>query len=161
MKLYEIDQQIQSCMAEEVDQETGEIISIIIDPDRMEKLMMARNEKIENIACWVKNLKAENAAIECEEKRLYSRRKANENRIKSLNEYLNFALCGQKYKGVKADVSFRSTPSVAIDDLNLIPAEYLRVKTIIDPDKIAIKNALAEKEIPGAHIDYKTSTIIR
>ena len=49
--LYEIDKAILEC----VDAETGEII----DDKALEELELARDNKIENIACWIKNLKAD------------------------------------------------------------------------------------------------------
>ena len=161
MKLYEIDREIMSCLAEITDPETGEIMSVVVDSDKMDALMMERNAKIEGVACWVKNLVAEVAAMKAEEEKLMRRRKANENRIRSLKDYLAFALCGQRFNGVRADVSFRQTPSVAVDDVEKIPREYLRIKTTVDPDKIALKKALANGTVPGVHIEMTTSTIIR
>ena len=43
-----------------VNPETGEVMDI----DRLEKLNMAKAEKVDNIACWVKNLEADVAAFE-------------------------------------------------------------------------------------------------
>lgn len=51
MNLYEINSQILDC----IDQETGEVMDI----DRLEELNMAKAEKVDNIACWVKNLEAD------------------------------------------------------------------------------------------------------
>ena len=55
MNLYEINSQILDC----VDPETGEVMDI----DRLEELNMAKAEKVDNIACWVKNLEADVAAF--------------------------------------------------------------------------------------------------
>ena len=60
MNLYEINSQILNC----IDQETGEIMDI----DRLEALNMAKAEKVDNIACWVKNLEADVLAFEAQEK---------------------------------------------------------------------------------------------
>ena len=60
MNLYEINSQILDC----VDPETGEVMDI----DRLEELTMAKAEKVDNIACWVKNLEADVAAFEAQEK---------------------------------------------------------------------------------------------
>ena len=51
MKLYEIDEAILNC----IDLETGEII----DTEQLDKLTMEREAKLENVACWIKELKAE------------------------------------------------------------------------------------------------------
>ena len=55
MNLYEINSQILDC----IDPETGEVMDI----DRLEKLNMAKAEKVDNIACWVKNLEADVAPL--------------------------------------------------------------------------------------------------
>jgi hypothetical protein len=55
MTLYEIDDAILAC----VDPETGEIIN----PEALTALQMEREKKLENVALWVKDLKAEAEAI--------------------------------------------------------------------------------------------------
>ena len=65
MNIYEIDNTIltaSEAILDLVDEETGEVTDI----DQFESLkaeidglQMERNQKISNIACWIKNLKAE------------------------------------------------------------------------------------------------------
>ena len=55
MTLYEIDKAIMEC----VDLETGEII----DTEQLDKLTMEREAKLENVACWIKELKVEAEAL--------------------------------------------------------------------------------------------------
>ena len=55
MKLYEIDNAIMDC----VDMETGEII----DVERLSALQMERDQKIEGIGCWIKNLLSDAKAL--------------------------------------------------------------------------------------------------
>lgn len=106
MNIYEINQAILSL----VDEETGEIL----DYDAFESLQMAREEKIEGVACWIKNLAAEAAAIRQEEVNLATRRKTIENRAASLKKYLEGALQGQKFQTAKCAVSFRKTTKVEV-----------------------------------------------
>ena len=64
MNLFEIDEAIEKAFALAVDPETGEV-----DEERMvllEALHMERDKKIENIACLIKNLKADAAALKAE-----------------------------------------------------------------------------------------------
>ena len=71
MTLYEIDNEIRAFldkMLDAVDEETGEIIDI--DPAELEQLNEAREQKIENIALYIKNLEADAKAIKEEEKNL-------------------------------------------------------------------------------------------
>ena len=48
MNLYQINEEIEKC----IDTETGEIL----DLEALDKLAMERDTKIENLACWYKNL---------------------------------------------------------------------------------------------------------
>ena len=88
MKLYEIDEAILNC----IDTETGEII----DADQLDKLQMERDTKLENVACWIKDLKAEAEAIKTEKQILANRQKVAENKAESLKKYLAYALDGKK-----------------------------------------------------------------
>lgn len=80
MNLYEINSQILDC----IDQETGEVMDI----DRLEELNMAKAEKVDNIACWVKNLEADVAAFEAQEKAFADRksRKAQDRQSQALSD---------------------------------------------------------------------------
>ena len=73
--LYELTAQIENFELE-VDEETGEITNL----DELDALQMERDEKIENIALWVKNLTADAAAIKAEAQNLTKRQKAAENK---------------------------------------------------------------------------------
>ena len=95
--LYEINQEILNC----VDMETGEII----DMDKLGELQLAFDVKVENIALWIKNLLSDAEAIKAEKNRLAERQKSCENKAKSLKEYLNTYLGGQKFKTPKVSIS--------------------------------------------------------
>ena len=90
MRLYEINEEIMQC----VDFETGEVI----DEGKLNDLQMLREEKIENIGLWIKDLKAEAKAIAEEVKALNARKKAAENKAESLKQYLAMVLDGEKFK---------------------------------------------------------------
>ena len=72
MNLYQIDAEILKV----IDFETGEVL----DEDKLEELQMSKNEKIENILLYIKNLNADAEIIKAEEKALAERRKAKENK---------------------------------------------------------------------------------
>lgn len=144
MNLYRIDEEIMNC----VDTETGEIV----DCERLDALQMERNVKIENIACWIKNLRSDAEALKAEEQALAGRRKAAENKVDALKKYLSGYLAGQKFSTAKVAVSFRATSSVYITDLSVLPEQYLRYRDP-EPDKTAIKNAIkAGETVAGAEI---------
>ena len=75
MNIYDIDKAIEAC----VDKETGEII----DAEALDKLKMERDQKIENVACWAKNLEAEAKAIKEERMALAKRQLAAESKAKA------------------------------------------------------------------------------
>lgn len=134
MTLYEINEAILAC----VDSETGEA-----DAEQLEALMMERSEKLENIACWIKDIKSECDSIKAEEKALAERRQAKERKAESLKKYLDEALAGQKFETSRCVVSFRKSQKVEITDFDKIPDDYLRYKTP-EPDKTAIKAAIKD-----------------
>lgn len=143
MKLYEIDSLIESC----IDWETGEII----DPEKLEALQMEREKKLEGVALWVKNLKADLSALEAERKVFQQREKSCKAKIESLSKWLTGALNGEKFETPKVKVSFRKSEAVEILDERLIPIDYMNIKTEESPDKTAIKDALKHNfNVPGA-----------
>lgn len=137
--LYEIDQEIMMC----VDQETGEII----DPERLDALRMARQDKVEAVALWIKNLQADANAFKAEKDAFADREKKALAKIDSLKKWLTTACDGQKFNTWRCAVSFRKSERVDISDESKIPQEYLTCKTTIAPDKALIKEALKDGEI--------------
>ena len=153
MKLYEIDEAIMSC----IDEETGEII----DSEKLDKLQMERDKKIENVACWIKDLKAEAEALKAEKQAFAERQKVAENKMESLKKWLAYALNGEKFKTVRASVSFRTTDKVEIADIYKLDENYLRYKEP-EADKDAIKKAIkAGQEVAGVTLVKNTSVIIK
>lgn len=143
MKLYEINEAILNC----VDPETGEV-----DCEKFDALMMERNDKIEGMALWVKDLKAEADAIRAEEKALAERRQAKERKAESIKAYLEKVLAGQKFETSRAVCSFRKSQKVEITDLDKIPDDYLRYSAPT-ADKTAIKAAIKDGlTIEGAEL---------
>lgn len=134
MTLYEIDSEIMNC----IDFETGEII----DPERLEALQMERGRKIENVALWVKNLKADLEAFKAEKEAFAEREKQAKAKIESLSKWLTGALNGEKFSTSKVVVSFRNSEAVEITNEALIPRKFIRKKIETAPDKAAIKDAI-------------------
>ena len=156
MTLFEINQQIINAIEFGCDPETGEII----DAAALDALEMAKEEKTENIILLIKDLTAENKAISEEEQALAKRRRAGENRVEWLKNYLMASLEGEKFKTPRCSASYRKTASVSIIDESAIPSEYIRTKT--EPNKMAIKDALkAGETIPGATLEDRVSLIIK
>ena len=108
LNIYEINQAILSL----VDPETGEIM----DGEAFDQLQMEREAKLENVACWIKNLVAEGAALRAEEINLAERRKMVERKVERLKKYLSDALDGEKFQTAKCAVTFRKTSKVEVTD---------------------------------------------
>ena len=158
MTLYEIDQNIMALIDED-----GEIT----DPEAFDALQITRSEKLEGIACWIKNLKADAAAIKAEEDALAERRRTIENKIKSLSEFLSNTLAGQKFSTPRVSVSYRTSKALEIADNDTFVAwasmfnpSLLRIKR--DPDKKAITDAInGGMDVPGAQIVERKSMQVK
>ena len=169
MTLYDIDAQIAALdgAAEDdmlIDAETGELISV---SQALDALRMAREEKLENVACWVKNLIAEADAIREEEIRLMKRRKSAETKAERLKAWLLSAMTREdgttdKLKTGRVSISVkRNPPSTVVDD-ELLPSTYKVAKITYQANKELIKRELlAGGEVPGAHLEYGRSVVIK
>lgn len=158
MKLYEIDNAILEC----IDMETGEIIDI----DKLNDLQLERDTKIEGVACWIKDLKAEAEALKNEKMALAERQRVAENKAESLKKWLVYALQGEKFKTSKCSVSFRKSEAVEVTEegLNNLMEEHKDLLTFKspEPNKKAIKDALKDGlNIAGVRLECNTSVIIR
>lgn len=166
MTLYEIQADIEATFLAGVDPETGEI-----DPEmarKLDDLQLLKDEKIENIACFIKNLEAEASAIEAEEKALKARRERDTRRAEWLRTYLADMLGGQKASSPRFSVSWRKSEAVTIDS----EAELIRWATFDHDEllnykeptinKTAVKQALkAGEAIPGASIETRQNMILK
>lgn len=155
--IYQIRREIED-FEFECDPETGELMNAL----SWDELNMAFEEKVENIACYIKNLTSDIADFKAEESNLAARRKSVEKKVEFLKRLLLDNMSGQKFSTVKCAVSFRKSEAVQVDDVNLIPAEMLRVKTTYEPDKTAIKAAIKSgREIKGCALVENTSVQIK
>jgi hypothetical protein len=153
MRLYEIDEAILSC----IDADTGEIL----DADKLNALQIEREEKLENVALWIKDLKAEVEALKAEKQAFADRQKAAENKAESLKKWLTEALAGEKFKTTRVAVSFRKTKSVQVADILALDNKFLKYA---EPtaDKVAIKKAIETgQEVAGATLVENVSISVK
>ncbi len=159
--LYEIDQEILDC----VDAESGEIL----DVEKLDALQMERERKLEGVALWVKDMKAEAAAVKEEADKLNARKKALDNRIESVKEWLLQALNGEKLKTPRCNVYQTHSQRLKVsDEAGLIsflktledPGRFVRYTEELRKDEI--KKALKDDyEIPGACLEETESIVIK
>ncbi len=129
MNLFEINDAIQRCVKLEasdnyVDTETGEII----DTEALDNLVMERDTKIRNIACWIKNLESDEKALAEQIKTFTARKNAAKNKRESLKSYLAAFLQGKKWQNSEVAISWRKSEAVEVEDGAAIPEQYLRYK---------------------------------
>ena len=160
--LYEIDNEILSC----VDMETGEIL----DTAKLDALQMEREQKLEGVALWVKDLKAEADAVKAEADKLTARKKSLDNKIESIKTWLTGALDGEKLKTPRCNVYQTHNQKVVIDDEKALvdmfmsspdPEKYLRFHEP-EIDKTALKDSMKKGfEFEFAHLEDTESVVIK
>lgn len=162
--LYEIDNMVYTVLENGLifDEETGEVL---FDEENLTALEMARNEKLEAVALYIKSLEAEAEAMKAEAKKLLDRREAKERKAERLRSYISNsmqALGDTKLETAKVALSFRKSESVDVYEPALLPAEYTKTKTTVTPDKTAIKAAIkAGQEVAGATLEIKQNLQIK
>ena len=162
MRLYEIDQALEAALEAAFDPDTGEIL----DEEAMQtvtELEMAREDKLEGIALWIKDMDAEASAIREEEKKLAARRRAIENKEERVKGYLNYALAGEKFKTPRVAVSYRTSEAVELaegfEPMTLPPSCWTVEYKL---DKRALKDHLkAGETFEGAELVKRTNLIIK
>jgi outer membrane murein-binding lipoprotein Lpp len=151
--LYSINAAILSC----VDLETGEVI----DAEQLAALQMEREQKIENVALWYKNLLSDAAQYKAEKDAFAERERAAKEKAERLKAYLLDALQGEAYKSTRVNISYRSSSRVIVDDVLNLPPRFVKFKDP-EPDKNAIKDAIKNGEaVNGAHVESCQSIIIK
>ena len=158
--LFEINKAIMEAWDACVDPETGEL-----DEDlyaQMKDLRATRDERIENLACWIKNLASDAAQLKAEAKAMQERAASAERKAENIKRYLSAALRGEKFETPRVAIGWRKSTAVQIEDGVDLPEEYVRVKTTIEPDKVAIKAALASgKEIAGCTLETRNNITLK
>lgn len=152
MHLYELtDEYLKAFEALQVD-EQGNIIGY----EALEQLAGELDEKLEAVACFVKDLRGEAEKFKAEEAALAARRKQLENRAKWLSNYLQGqleAVGREKFETARCKLGFSKSSKVNVLDVDLLPEKYRRVVTTIEPDKKAMLPLLRAGEvIPGAEL---------
>ena len=163
MRLYDIDKALEEAIEKAFDPETGELIDETAMED-IAALQLARDQKVEGIALWVKNLTAEAEALKREKDSFAAREKVAKNKAERLKGYLLWALNGEKFKTDKVAISYRTSESVvASEDLDVskLDERYLR-HPAPELDKTAVKEALkAGETIEGLHLEKRQSIQIK
>lgn len=160
MKLYQIANDYEQALNELSDAEG--IMPEILD-DTLAHLKEPLEQKILNLAAYIKNIDSETKAMRDYEKAMAERRKKLENKAKNIKSYISEIMQRtelSKVSGTEFDVSVRKGAySAAVLDEKVIPDEFVRTKREID--KMALREALKKGEkINGAHLEQSLSLVI-
>jgi len=154
MKLYEISDQIERVLAENVDRETGEINHETVEA--LNQLEIERDELALSIAAYIKGERAEAQAILDEAQKLSDRATVHRNRADRLVEYLAYH-CedGKVLENAQAKIHWRHTPYAAvIIDEKAVPEDFWKEKIVRTIDKVAVRDTILKDQtaIPGATV---------
>lgn len=165
MTLYEIDQGLLEIM-EATDPETGEWIG---DLDAWEQLSLEREVKLDNTACYIKDLRARAEDITEEVKVLQKRKKALDSKAAWLMENLRRSLDGQNFETARCTVKFKRNPEsvrfTAEDETMKWCIEHRQDiirygKPTLSKDELKVLLKAGE-EIPGAELVRETRMEVR
>lgn len=131
----------------------------------LDSLNMQFEDKVSNILRYRRTLELTSDAVSNEIDRLTSLKKYYERKAQNLKNYVSYAMTKAEKDNLEletAKLSFRKSETTEVDDLTLIPDEYILTKVTKSPDKTALKNAVkGGKEIPGVHIETHKNLIIK
>ena len=142
---------------DEVEEEAREILSIV-----KEQLI----DKADNVAKYVKNEEVDIQAIKDEEKRLKELRQKRERSLERFKDYVLQSLSELDFVKVKTsigNISIRKSKAIEVKvEPSELPPMYTRVKTTVNVDKKALKEAIESGEnINGVNLVERESLNIR
>ena len=118
----------------------------------IENLNVERAAKAANLGLWVLSMKADEAALDNEIKRLTARRNTLRNRQASVKGYLAAFIDGPVKTPLITISRQRGRESVVITDPDKIPDQY-RTPQPDKIDKAAVGVELKSNEVPGAKLE--------
>ena len=163
MTLYEINTKLEELLDNiTVDEETGEVL---IDTQAIEDLTVARDEKIEGTACYIKNMTNMIADMKQEEANLKARRTALEKKLDNLSNYLQYTLQGQKFETAKCKISYRKSTKTEIPDEQYFVTknpDFVTYETKAKINKTDVKKAIQSGvEVDGAKLVENINMVIK
>lgn len=145
-----------------VDEETGEIT---FKEDALNDLDLEFNQKVDNIACYIKDIESLNQAIKDEKKALDERLKVNDRKVENLKKYVSSSLKMRdmnKLETARNKITFRKSKSVNVINESLLADEYFTEKITKTVNKTAIKKAIESGlTVEGAEIKENRNVVIK
>ena len=157
-KLYELTGAYQNLL------EVSEDIPVEVLKEGLEQIEGDIEDKVNNMVRLIRNEESDIDALKVEEKRLADRRKAKENRVKAVKEYMEHnlkSLNKDKIKTPYFTVAIqKNAPSVVVEDESVIDDKYFITERKLD--KKAIGELLKKgEEVKGVTLKQSESLRIR
>ena len=155
MTAYEINKRIEEILLD-VNEETGEFTG---DIEELDRLMLAREEKIEGCLLFGKDQLSKADAVDAEIKKLMSRKKAYVSAANRAYDYARFCLNGETFETPRVQVKYSKAESTQTDAEFVTWAIEAERDDLLSygsptPNKTAIKRALKDGEdIPHAWLE--------
>jgi len=165
MTLYEIDANIRSMLDSLYDSmdETGEIPEG--DFEALEALNAARDAKIDNVACYIKEIDARAKARKAESDRLKKLADADSKKVERLKAYLTRSMVESgnlTFDSERNHITFRKSESASIPNESLIPKKWMVKNVEYKPDKKGILAFLkGGGKVKGATLETKQNIQIK
>jgi hypothetical protein len=133
--------------------------------DTLDGMLVEFEEKGVAIMALSANWQADINAVSAEIERLTNIKKSMSSKTDKLKDYLRFNMEESGINKISSELFTASLRKgvdvVSIVDADMLPDEYVSVKTSIQPDKAAITKALKEGlEIPGAKLEKGKSSLL-
>lgn len=166
MTIYEIDAQIEDLLSQEVDEETGEINESVYE--QLDALQMERGQMIENLACYIKNLRHFAEDLKAEKMELAKRQAAAEGKAERLMKYLQNHLNGEKVQSPKFAITYRKSQAIVIDDEESVMdwlvlsdhEDVIKVEHSIKKDELK-KLIKAGEKVNGAWLEDRVNMTVK
>jgi len=144
------------------------ILESDLEPDQLtdclDSIEDAFEEKANNIIAVVTTLDSDTTAIDAQIKRLQERKKAIDSNKERLKEYLRYNMEQTGISKISCPLFTvtlgKPTKNVEVTDLDLIPDEYVTVKSEVKPNLTELKKALKDGDVPGATITEGKSRLL-
>jgi len=166
--LYEIQQEYQAIL--------DDFDNLFVNGEPTQEEIDAMNERLsinaqefeakaEAYAAVIAQKKSRAEFLEKEAKKLKTMADSELNQAERLRARIEWAMKEQGLDKVELPhfkLRFSKSESVKIVDQSLLPAEFVRTKTVNEPNKTAIKEAIkAGNVVAGAEIETKQSLIVK
>ena len=137
-----------------------------INEGELDALNIEKDEKIENLLLWAKNLLSEADAIRAEKKTLDSREKSRVNKAENILDYVSRVLDGDKFSTPRVEVKWRKSTQTVVPDIDAVPDEYCDISVSRKPVKAKIKEYLegiegSDETCSWAHLEKKNNMSIK